>query len=97
MGANNGTAARRRRVDLLDDPADFQCALLASLGFSTRYISQKTGLSACQVTYRLTKGQVRRADYRNGTSDIARSILRRNADIAEPLLRRAIRATLAAS
>lgn len=38
-------------------------------------ISADTGLSNYQVTYRLSKAQVRRADYRNGTSPFAEAVI----------------------
>lgn len=56
---------------------DLQCAILASLGFSTKHIMNVTGLTQCQVTYRLNKAHIKRADYRNGTSDMAKRVIER--------------------
>lgn len=58
---------------------ELRCALLASMGFSTRYIVAETGLTPCQVSYRLNKARIKRADYRNGESDMAQLILHRMA------------------
>ena len=68
--------ARPMRVNWTSDE-DLQCAILASLGFSTRYIMQETGLSACQVSYRLGKGKIKRKDYRDGESDMAKRVVER--------------------
>ena len=64
-----------RKVDMMYDPTDFRVALMGSMGMSTKAIMQQTGLSYCQVTYRLTKGAISRADYRNGASPLAQFIL----------------------
>jgi hypothetical protein len=50
---------------------ELRCAMLAGMGFSTKLIVRETGLSPCQVTYRLNKARIKRADYRNGTSYLA--------------------------
>lgn len=57
---------------------DLQCAILAGLGFSTKMIMERTGLTACQVTYRLHKAEIKRADYRNGESAMAQRIIERS-------------------
>ena len=59
------------KVNFSANAQDFQAAVLGSLGYSTAYIMARTNLSASQVVYRLGKAKVRRADYRNGTSQIA--------------------------
>jgi hypothetical protein len=51
-------AVSHRRVDFYDEVDDHRCILLASLGFSTRYICDQTGLSPSQVTYRLKKADI---------------------------------------
>lgn len=68
--------AKPLRVNWTSDE-DLQCAILASLGFSTKYIMEMTGLSACQVSYRLGKGRIKRKDYRDGTSDMAHRVVER--------------------
>jgi hypothetical protein len=60
----------------MDNPDDFQCTLLGSLGFSTRFIMAQTGFSHAQVAYRLRRARIRRADYRDGGSAISSSVLR---------------------
>lgn len=54
---------------------DIQCAILAGMGFSTKMIMAETGLSACQISYRLQKGRIYRKDYRDGTSDVAQRMM----------------------
>lgn len=56
---------------------DLQCAILGAMGFSTKFIGETTGLSNCQITYRLSKGRIKRADYRNGESEMAQRIIDR--------------------
>lgn len=65
-----------RRVDFLTDLDDFRVVMLGTLGKSTRYIVRTTDMTPCQVTYRLKQAQVKRADYRNGTSAYDRLIMR---------------------
>ena len=61
----------RRFVDLQNSHVDHQCALLGAFGYSTNYIASKTGLSKGQVQYRLTMGDIKRKDIRNGESPFA--------------------------
>jgi len=68
--------AKPMRVNWTSDE-DLRCAILAALGFSTKYIMEETGLSACQVSYRLGKGKIKRKDYRDGTSDMAQRVIER--------------------
>ncbi len=58
-----------RRFDPHGD--DFDCIMYGSLGMSTKFIARKTGLTQCQVGYRLNKSETKRSDYRDGTSRIA--------------------------
>lgn len=69
------TKAPPRPVDFMNQYTDFQCAMLASLGFSTDCIVRQTGLTVGQVTYRCGKARIKRADFRNGVSPIAGKIL----------------------
>jgi hypothetical protein len=64
------------QVDFSRNEADLKAAVLASLGFSSDYISQVTGLSKGQVGYRLRLAQVKRADYRNGRTPLVDLTLR---------------------
>jgi hypothetical protein len=70
-----------RRVDFFNEVDDHTCVLLASLGFSTRYICERTDLSPSQVTYRLQKAgltqdnKASRMDFRNGVSPMAKVVL----------------------
>ena len=79
--------AKPRRVDFGLYTEDFECALLGSLGFSTAMIESKTGLTGGKVTYRLKKISVRRMDYRNGESTMAKLVLRNMKPTVERELR----------
>lgn len=69
-------SAKPMRVRWASDE-DLRCAILGALGFSTKYIMEQTGLTACQISYRLRKGTIKRADYRDGTSAMAQRVVDR--------------------
>lgn len=75
------TPVNARRVNLLQGE-DFHCAMLASLGFSSRLIQSRTGLSNGQIAYRLRMGAIKRQDYRNGDSQLADRILSQSHRVA---------------
>ena len=85
---------RPRTVQLLAGD-DFRCALMGSLGFSTRLIMEHTGLTPSQVGYRLRLGGIKRSDYRNGSSEIATTMLRKARVIAMPAVKEHLREVLA--
>jgi hypothetical protein len=66
---------------------ELQCAILGGQGFSTKMICERTGLSPFQVAYRLKKGAIKRADYRNGNSDVAEQVLSRTARLSDAAIR----------
>lgn len=66
----------QRRVDYFRETEDYECALLGAMGFSTRFILSRTSLRQGQVTYRLKKAHIRRADYRNGDNEMATLMLK---------------------
>ena len=70
-----------RRVNLLRGE-DFHCVMLAGLGFSSRLIQTRTGLSSGQIGYRLRIGSNKRQDYRNSDSQLADRILNQSHRIA---------------
>ena len=72
-----------RRVDFFRNSDDLEAVVLAGLGFSTALIVKKTGLTPCQVSYRLGKARVKRSDYRNGGSQVAKVVIANTADLAE--------------
>ena len=74
MNEAQSKRAPSRRVHLYSG-ADFHCALLGSLGFSTKFIENRTALSRSQISYRLRLAHIRRTDYRNGASVIAAAAL----------------------
>ena len=80
---------RPMRVNWASDQ-DLQCAILGAMGFSTRFIGEQTGLSPCQISYRLSKGRIKRADYRNGESEMAQRVM----DQVAPKSGKVIRETL---
>jgi hypothetical protein len=100
MKRTRRTGKRRPiRVDYENNAADHQCALLGSLGFSTKFIIAETGLTECQTTYRLHKAEIRRSDYRNGVKDTvggsaANLVLDLAHEQADRELKKHLRATL---
>lgn len=69
-------STKPKRVSWSNDEC-LEVAILGALGFSTRYICERTGLTPCQVSYRLGKGSIKRADYRNGESAMAQRVMDR--------------------
>jgi hypothetical protein len=88
--SNTHQRTQPRPVNLLHGD-DFKCALLGSLGFSTRLIMRHTGLTPSQIGYRLRKGDIRRSDYRNGESSVAENLLQRARTIAVPAIKQHLR------
>lgn len=82
------------QVDYLRHREDFQCVVLAGLGFSTELISQKTGLSHGQVIYRIKKANVKRSDYRDGGSRIAARVISGSKEYAEAEMQRQLKREL---
>ena len=87
MRARFTPKAAPKIVDYASNKWDHDCVLYGSMGFSTSFIMEKTGLSFCQVSYRLQKARVKRSDYRNGNGAIVRAILRNAQDAADNQLR----------
>jgi len=55
----------------LNEDTDLLVAALGELGWTTKAIAARAGLSEGQVQYRLKFAEVKRADYRNGQSQSA--------------------------
>jgi hypothetical protein len=89
----SATKTSPRKVELLKGD-DFKCALLGSLGFSTKLIMEHTDLTPAQVGYRLRKGGIRRMDYRNGESAVASALLHKARVIAVPTVKEHLRNVL---
>lgn len=89
----HGRNYQPRSVDLFGGD-DFECVLLGSLGFSTRLIQNRTGLTPSQVAYRLRRAGVKRADYRNGESTLATSVYRNSRNLAMPSVEAQLRDVL---
>src|SRR5438874_1163102 len=65
-----------RKVDFANNADDYGAAVMGMMGFSTRAIlSRYPGFSQHQVTYRLNKKSIRRADYRNGETELSRAMV----------------------
>lgn len=73
---------------VLAQPVRFDAALLGSLGFSSKYIQRKTGLTTGQITYTLRKANVYRREFRDGESPEAKALLRHYHDVAADTLQR---------
>lgn len=82
-----------------EDAGDIEAVALGQLGFGNLAIAEATGLSSGQIQYRLTKaknleelpkGKGFRSTWRDGTSEIARTV----AQTYAPGLRRVIKKTL---
>lgn len=82
------------QVDLLGNHEDFQVIVLASLGMSTKCISRETGLSSGQVSYRCKKGSIKRSDYREGASPIAKSVIKASDELVVKQIKAALRKNL---
>lgn len=72
MPTRNST--KPRRVDFINISADHDCVFFGAIGMSTKFISKRTNLTPSQITYRLKKGGLTKAngasrlDFRNGES-----------------------------
>lgn len=82
----------RKRVDVLRDPTDFFVCVMGKMGFNTDYIAASAGLTPGQVQYRLTKGSVKRSDYRSGKSDLAKVVLNLAGDKCAGMARKELKA-----
>lgn len=63
-----------RRVDPVNDGDDRMCLLLAMKGRSNQNIRQETDLSDGQISYRLRSYEIKRVDYRDGVSPLAKAV-----------------------
>jgi hypothetical protein len=80
------TRTAPRAVDPWKHASDFQAALLAEFGFSTRKIVADTHLTPSQISYRLKKFGIKRRDYRDGDSLGAQAVIRvASREIGRPL------------
>jgi hypothetical protein len=79
--ARKSKTVGRVYVDLKNNKLDHKVALLASMGFTTKYIQKQTGMSAGQVFYRIKKAglttdnELSRSDFRNGRGRFARLVI----------------------
>ncbi len=82
MATTRRRKVKARRVDFLMYDEDYRSVFLAAMGMSTRFIQRQTGLSECQIGYRKHKAGIRCTDYRNGSSWVARAMLKTGQDVA---------------
>lgn len=61
----------KTRVHFEPTTEDYAAVLMASMGFSTKHITERTGLTPSQVSYRTAIAGVKRKDYRDGVSGMA--------------------------
>jgi hypothetical protein len=87
---------RPRRVDFQAEPDDHLCAIMALNGASTKWIMEKTGLTAGQVSYRIRKagftpdsGLSRKA-FRDGKSPFSEYVME-NVMLSREMDRRLLR------
>lgn len=73
----------RAKLDFLSNSRDLDVLIYGELGFSTAFIMEQTGLEKGPVYYRLQRAGVRRNDYRNGTSAVAKAVLRSHLGLAK--------------
>src|SRR3546814_3657509 len=69
---------RPRPVDFEKNVTDQDVGDIGEAGWHTRAIAEATGLTPSQVLYRLRQAGVKRANYRNGDSDMAKIMLQAN-------------------
>ena len=86
--------ASPRNVDFHAYASDLKCVLLASMGLTTKAISEATDLTPSQVEYRLRKAEQKergaglhtaRYQYRNGTSPVVRIMIQQFAEPSRKL------------
>lgn len=77
---------RPRLVDYLHNREDYECAHFGALGFSTRFIAERTKLRPGQIGYRLKKASISRMAFRNGESVYARLVLRNMRQVTQEKL-----------
>jgi len=75
--------AKPKKVDWRNNLDDIRVVIMGKLGLSTKAIIRDTGFTPCQVAYRLSKASVRRLDFRNGESNMARIVLQKCGTMAK--------------
>lgn len=88
------TMADPRPVDFRSNDCDWEVVQLAKVGTHQRAISEKTGLTKSQVTYRLRMAGVSARDYRDGKSTEFRRVWSMTDEIWTPAKAKATRAKL---
>lgn len=58
-------------VKFMTNSSDMRVAILGMAGMSSSCISRETGLTECQIGYRLRKAGILRKDYRDGNNILA--------------------------
>jgi hypothetical protein len=75
---------KTRRIDW-SNPDDVRAVVIASLGFSNNCVRSYCALSDGQIGYRLKLAQSQKArkEFRDGTSHLAKQVIRNNSAYAE--------------
>ena len=78
-----------------EDTEDILCAVRAMQGRSTKAIAQELGITESKVQYRIKKAQDSvqtrfRADYRNGTGQVTKDMLKATERVARGFVARKI-------
>jgi hypothetical protein len=69
------------------DPNQMTVARLGALGRTTKSICRVTGYTPCQVTYRLHAAGIKRMDWRDGSSPVAKFAEQASSDYLDQILR----------
>ena len=72
----------------------FFCLHLGALGFATKLIERRTGLSHSQISYRLHRAGIRLRDYREGTTPIAQIVIDKTEEVVTKRVLAKIRSLL---
>src|SRR5437870_2518268 len=98
---NGTTIAKKkqapRRVDFIGDRADHALLTYIGLGYSSRFIVSRTGLTLWQISYRAMKLRrigISRSDYRNGQGIVAAIVTREAQKVVDTALIRYLEAHL---
>lgn len=79
-----------KRITFSDQQGDEVLVLvLGELGLFSRAIAEKTGLTLCQVNYRLNRAGITRRSYRDGSSQTVSTVI----GLMTPQLRPEVQAT----
>ncbi len=73
----------RRLVNFRENLLDRKVAIYGALGFGSKFISREVKLSEGQVNYRLKRANIKRSNYRNGSSPFAKIVVNKASEAVE--------------